>query len=104
MLPLIINSPEAKLANPNSNAFHTYFIVFSPILNYFRNKKRNLNFDIIIIVNNVQESSSERELRSEVEELRDEVSTLRDTLNEQIGLFADERKRWEEERIKVLIF
>lgn len=47
--------------------------------------------------------SSERELRSEVEELRDEVSTLRDTLNEQIGLFADERKRWEEERIKVFI-
>ncbi|KAL3990486.1 Fez1 family protein [Acanthocheilonema viteae] len=49
-----------------------------------------------------KESSSERELRTEVEELRDEVSTLRDTLNEQIGLFADERKRWEEERIKIL--
>uniref|UniRef100_A0A0R3RG05 Leucine-rich repeat-containing protein DDB_G0290503 n=1 Tax=Elaeophora elaphi TaxID=1147741 RepID=A0A0R3RG05_9BILA len=49
-----------------------------------------------------KESSSERELRSEVEELKDEVSTLRDTLNEQIGLFADERKRWQEERIKIL--
>uniref|UniRef100_A0A915PY47 Bm3820 n=1 Tax=Setaria digitata TaxID=48799 RepID=A0A915PY47_9BILA len=50
-----------------------------------------------------KDSSSERELRSEVEELRDEVSTLRDTLNEQISLFADERKRWEEERIKVIL-
>ncbi|VDO27573.1 unnamed protein product [Onchocerca flexuosa] len=49
-----------------------------------------------------KELSSERELRDEVEELRDEVSTLRETLNEQIGLFADERKRWEEERIKIL--
>ncbi|EFO27157.1 hypothetical protein LOAG_01331 [Loa loa] len=49
-----------------------------------------------------KEPSSERELRSEVEELRAEVSTLRDTLNEQISLFADERKRWEEERIKIL--
>ncbi|VIO89175.1 Uncharacterized protein BM_BM3820 [Brugia malayi] len=49
-----------------------------------------------------KESSSERELRNEVDELRGEVSTLRDTLNEQIGLFADERKRWEEERIKIL--
>ncbi|KAM3727365.1 NEDD4-binding protein 3-B [Dirofilaria immitis] len=49
-----------------------------------------------------KEMSSERELRSEVENLRDEVSTLRDTLNEQISLFADERKRWEEERIKIL--
>uniref|UniRef100_A0A183D1F2 Striatin domain-containing protein n=1 Tax=Gongylonema pulchrum TaxID=637853 RepID=A0A183D1F2_9BILA len=41
-------------------------------------------------------------LRSEVDELRNEVSTLRDTLNEQIVLFADERKRWEEERVKIL--
>ncbi|CAG9538602.1 unnamed protein product, partial [Cercopithifilaria johnstoni] len=49
-----------------------------------------------------KESSSERELRGEVEELREEVSTLRDTLNEQISRFTDERKRWEEERIKIL--
>ncbi|VDK81994.1 unnamed protein product [Litomosoides sigmodontis] len=51
-----------------------------------------------------KESSSERELRSEVEELKNEVSTLRDKLNEQIGLFTNERKRWEEERVKFLNF
>ncbi|VDM97323.1 unnamed protein product, partial [Thelazia callipaeda] len=51
-----------------------------------------------------KESPSDRELRNEVEGLREEVSTLRDTLNEQINLFTDERKRWEEERIKILKF
>uniref|UniRef100_A0A914XHC5 Uncharacterized protein n=1 Tax=Plectus sambesii TaxID=2011161 RepID=A0A914XHC5_9BILA len=42
------------------------------------------------------------ELRSEVDALRGEVLSLKDTLTNQIGLFNDERKRWDEEKNKVL--
>ncbi|KHN83863.1 hypothetical protein Tcan_18551 [Toxocara canis] len=47
-------------------------------------------------------SGMDRDLRVEVEQLRSEISTLRDMLNEQIGLFSDERKRWEIERNKMI--
>lgn len=48
-----------------------------------------------------KEWNADRDLRAEVEQLRGEISTLRDTLTEQIGLFTDERRRWELERNKV---
>uniref|UniRef100_A0A0M3KEA8 Uncharacterized protein n=1 Tax=Anisakis simplex TaxID=6269 RepID=A0A0M3KEA8_ANISI len=47
-------------------------------------------------------SCTNDELRLEVEQLRGEISTLRETLNEQIGMFGDERRRWEMERNKML--
>jgi hypothetical protein len=51
----------------------------------------------------LQEPSADRELRSEVEQLRHEISTVRESLSTQIGLFADERQRWETEKAKVRI-
>ena len=40
----------------------------------------------------------DRELRGEVDQLKSEVSTLRDQLNNQMQFFAEERKKWEQER------
>uniref|UniRef100_A0A914EE96 Uncharacterized protein n=1 Tax=Acrobeloides nanus TaxID=290746 RepID=A0A914EE96_9BILA len=48
-----------------------------------------------------KDTSIDRELRSEVEDLRSEISTLRDQLNNQIQFFAEERRRWENERANI---
>jgi predicted nuclease with TOPRIM domain len=45
-----------------------------------------------------KEPSNDRELRSEVEDLRGEISSLREQLNQQINIFADERRRWQNEK------
>uniref|UniRef100_A0A1I7Y9B3 GOLGA2L5 domain-containing protein n=1 Tax=Steinernema glaseri TaxID=37863 RepID=A0A1I7Y9B3_9BILA len=45
-----------------------------------------------------EQSSSDRDIRSEMEDLRSEITTLKSQLNGQMTLFQDERRRWESER------